>query len=115
MQHDDIVTVYHPNSGLHSKVEHFEDYGRDEDMLHDVPIDMDPTAKFGTRIEFKFAELVLQCGLNNPQVDRLLKLVREIREADEASFKFRTHNDIKAAWDVATQWYTPVSSAHSII
>ena len=110
---DDIATVFHPSSGIPPKVEHFEDYGRDEDAIRDIAVDMDPTAKFGTRTEFKFAELILECGLNTPQTNRLLKLISEIRNG--APFGFRTNKDVQAAWDHATSFYTPVSTVLSLV
>lgn len=103
---DDIMTIYHPHSGLQPTIEHFEDYGRDEDAIRTILVDSDLTSKFGSLAEFEFAELVLQASLNRKTIDRLLTIVLAIR--DGAEFSFRKHTDIEAAWDTASCWHAPV-------
>lgn len=100
------MTIYHPHSGLPPTIEHFEDYGRDEDAIRTILVDRDPTSKFGSLAEFEFAELVLQASLNRKTIDRLLTIVLAIR--DGAEFSFRKHTDIEAAWDTASRWHAPV-------
>ena len=107
VQIDDILTEYHPQSGLPPKVAHFEDYGRDEDSIEDLLVHRDPTATFGSRVEFEFAELALEACLNRKQLDRLLAIVHKIRSG--AEFRFRKHQDVEDAWDIAAKWHVPVS------
>lgn len=72
---DDIMTVYHPHSGTAPTIHHFEDYGRDEDALHTILVDSDPTSKFGSRVEFDLAELILEASMNRQLTDSLLNII----------------------------------------
>ncbi|KAJ3555947.1 hypothetical protein NM688_g2296 [Phlebia brevispora] len=103
LEDDDIMTIYHPASGLSAKIEHFGDYGADEDAIRDHVSDFHLTAKFGSQVEFEFAELILDAGLNHKETDRLLKIVHKIRAG--APFSFKTHTDIESAWDTAGRWH----------
>ena len=105
---DDIRTQYHPKSGLPDRIDHFEDYGRDEDAIEDILHDLEPTAKFGTQTEFEFAEVALKGRLNNPEIDGMLKVIQKVNK-DDSDFRFRTHRDVDAAWDIASRWYASVS------
>ncbi len=105
--HDDIRTTFHPSSGLPPRVDHFEDYGKDEDAIKPIVSDSEPTSKFGTQTEFEFAEVILQARLNNGEVDRLLQVIQKIQNG--AAFALRTHNDVQKAWDTASKWHASVS------
>ncbi|KAJ3548840.1 hypothetical protein NM688_g5244 [Phlebia brevispora] len=104
-QINDIMTVYHPHANLPPKIEHLKDHGRSSISNHALPVDDDPTSKFGTCAEFEFAEIILEAALNHKQIDRLLAVIHAIR--DGASFGFHNHADVEAAWNTASRWYAP--------
>ena len=103
------MTIYHPNAKIEPTVEHFDQYGRNEDPEDPNVVDLDPTSEFGSRVEFEFAELVLEAALNRKQITRLLNIVNKIK--DGAEFRFSKHTDIESAWKRASARYTPVSNS----
>ncbi|KAF7789434.1 hypothetical protein EIP86_000378 [Pleurotus ostreatoroseus] len=98
---DDIKTRYHPHAGLATRIDHFEDYGHEDDNIKPTTVDHDPLSSFGTRVEFDFAEIALEACLNRTQLDALLSVVDRIRKGEP--FGFRKSKDVEAAWERASQ------------
>ncbi|KAF7798759.1 hypothetical protein EIP86_009984, partial [Pleurotus ostreatoroseus] len=42
--------------------------------------------------------------MNNEEVDAMLRVIEKIQKG--APFTFRTHNDVRNAWDTASKWYS---------
>lgn len=99
---DDIKVKYHPSSQRPAAIYRFEDYIADRGpTVAPSTCDPDPWHPFASRLEFEFAELTHQAGMNHGQIDKLLGLIERIRNR-ESSFDFHTSKDVRAAWDKAT-------------
>ncbi|KIK46880.1 hypothetical protein CY34DRAFT_21734 [Suillus luteus UH-Slu-Lm8-n1] len=96
-EEDDIQVQYHPNSQRPTQVFHFEDYGHG-------PGAPTPWYPFRTRIDFEFAELVLEAALTHQQMDRLFDLVRRTKSEQ---FTLRNRKDVRDTWDAASFKLTP--------
>ncbi|KAH9848281.1 hypothetical protein C2E23DRAFT_739970 [Lenzites betulinus] len=104
---DDFLTVNHPHAKLPPTIHHFEDFIRDSQPKVDPSsIPKRPWEPFNSRIDFEFAQFVLEAALNNGQVDRLLKLIACISEG-RSDFSFKNSGDVKSAWDVASHLSPP--------
>lgn len=102
-QADDIRTEFHPSSGRPSVTEPFETYGRRLNQpRHPLDETESPWSPFQTRADFELAEFVLDACLNTRQVNTLLKLNKD------PDVTFRNDNDLKAAWEHASNLLTPV-------
>ncbi|KAI8993803.1 hypothetical protein BD414DRAFT_456923 [Trametes punicea] len=97
---DDFMTEYHPRAQRPPVVEHFEDFRRDHPPVDLRALDPEPWRPFRSLVDFKFAELTLECGLNKSEVTKLLQLIHEIVE-DPSKFTFKSHRDIMDTWAVA--------------
>ena len=67
----------------------------------------EPWLPFETRGDFEFAALVHEAHMSHELTSRLLKLIHGIR-AGETELTFDSPNDIRQAWDHATQFYPTV-------
>ncbi|PSR75416.1 hypothetical protein PHLCEN_2v9131, partial [Hermanssonia centrifuga] len=104
---DDIKVEYHPKTKIPAKIYRFGDYGRDRNVPPASAFDSDPWHPgFDSRLNFEFAELILECAMNKKQIDRLLSIVRCIAD-DPSQFSFTKYQDIKDAWDIAGQAHPP--------
>ncbi|PBK85211.1 hypothetical protein ARMGADRAFT_904025, partial [Armillaria gallica] len=73
---DDIQTVYHPPSGIPTRVDHFEQYHSDPTFQYtDPPIDPCPWWPFATHRDFKLGEFILDVALTNKQMNMLFELL----------------------------------------
>ncbi len=100
---DDMKVEYHPKTKIPAKIYRFGDYGRDRNVPPASAFDSDPWHPgFDSRLNFEFAELILECAMNKKQIDRLLSIVRCIAD-DPSQFSFTKYQDIKDAWDIAGQ------------
>lgn len=105
-EEDDIQVQYHPNSQRPTQVFHFEDYGHGPGAPTVVPpVEPEPWYPFRTRIDFEFAELVLEAALTHQQMDRLFDLVRRTKSEQ---FMLWNRKDVRDTWDAASFKLTPV-------
>ncbi|KAG2348732.1 hypothetical protein BDR05DRAFT_972997 [Suillus weaverae] len=94
---DDIKVEYHPNSGIPTKVYHFEDYGHGPGAP--------PAQLFRTRINFEVAELAHNTGLSHEQLDWLIHLIHCSRIE---LFTLKNCKDVRDTWDAVSFKMTPV-------
>ena len=71
---DDIKTIYHPHSGLASKIQRFEGYSTDR-CCEDVSIPAEPWRPFRSRLDFEVAELTLATYMNEEEINTLCSLI----------------------------------------
>ncbi|PSR77506.1 hypothetical protein PHLCEN_2v7846 [Hermanssonia centrifuga] len=110
---DDIRVEYHPKAKVPPKVFSFEDYGREQDKPPARAFVKDPwLPAFETRLNFEFAELTLECGMNKHQIESLLRIVHHISD-DPSQFTYKTYEDLKGSWDVVGEMHPPFEK-HSI-
>ncbi|KAI5985055.1 hypothetical protein EDD15DRAFT_2390223 [Pisolithus albus] len=64
-----------------------------------------PWYPFQSRLDFEFAELVLEAALNKEQVNRFLKLMKSVRSTSEA-FTLNEYNDLQNTWKAASHRMT---------
>ncbi|PSR71516.1 hypothetical protein PHLCEN_2v12599 [Hermanssonia centrifuga] len=106
-QLDNIKIEYHPKARIPTKIYRFADYGRDCNTAPATTFANDPWLPgFNNRLDFEFAELTLECAMNQKQIDKLLGIVRRIAN-DPSQFSFNKYDDIKGAWDIAGEVHPP--------
>ena len=103
---------YHPHAGLATETFTFEEYGHTPPPPIAPPESHEPWKPFQTRSDFDFAELALDAGLNNQQVDKLIKLFHHCinnREKGGERFTLSGSADLQNRWKIAKEKLTPVS------
>ncbi len=108
---DDIRTVYHPASGIPTRVDHFEQYRSDPTFQYtDPPIDPCPWRPFATHRDFKLGEFILDAALTNKQMNTLFELLTPQSESIQGlDSTIKSPKDFKEHWDRAANHITPVS------
>ncbi|TFK58364.1 hypothetical protein BDN72DRAFT_751716, partial [Pluteus cervinus] len=102
---DAIRTTYHPKSHKSASTTPFDQYNSEKPP---PPAGSTPQFKerpcepFGSDEEFSLAELSLQAGLSNRQMDRLLKITRALMR-NRPKMKMRNHTDLRRLWDQASE------------
>ncbi|KIM41796.1 hypothetical protein M413DRAFT_71191, partial [Hebeloma cylindrosporum] len=94
---DDIKIQYHPHSKEPPHIYHFEDYKSNFTSDTPIPIDPQPWKPFRTRLDFEFAEFMLDAHLNESQSASLISLVQNCI-SDPAAFTFKDGQDLKRCW-----------------
>ncbi|KAF8802171.1 hypothetical protein BYT27DRAFT_7113291, partial [Phlegmacium glaucopus] len=95
---DDIKVQYHPHSKKTEHIYRFEEYKSNlTNSNAPLPIDPQPWKPFRTRLDFEFAEFMLDAHLNESQSASLISLVRNCI-ADPAAFTFTDGQDLKRCW-----------------
>ncbi|KAI0073150.1 hypothetical protein K474DRAFT_1710969 [Panus rudis PR-1116 ss-1] len=107
---DDIVTVYHPSSGRERKHSRFEDFkrGAQEDLQDTYKLyeQFTPWSPFRSRVDFEFAEIVLQARLSQRETDRLISLFHRCIKGEQ-DFTLKNHKDVQDTWKAASEQLTP--------
>ncbi|KAK0506766.1 hypothetical protein EDD18DRAFT_1315910 [Armillaria luteobubalina] len=106
---DDIRTVYHPASGIPTRVDHFEQYRSNPTFQHaDPPIDPCPWRPFATRRDFKLGEFILDSALTNKNMTTLFELLTPESESIQGlGSTINSPRDFKEHWDQAANLITP--------
>ena len=104
---DDIKIEYHPSSSRETVVYPFEHFREVRPTSDFAATAEEPWLPFETRGDFEFAVLVHEAHMSHELTSRLLKLIHGIR-AGETELTFDSPNDIRQAWDHATQFYPTV-------
>ena len=123
LQVGDIMTVYHPHSGLPTRVDHKENYApRAENHLDSGVLGCDTTPAedserrpwhpFDELLDFEFADVARDAHLSHAQVDKLLSIINKITTG-RGRFTLKTHQQIQDAWDKASIQHTSVSQRSS--
>ncbi|EKM49227.1 uncharacterized protein PHACADRAFT_201888 [Phanerochaete carnosa HHB-10118-sp] len=111
-QLDDFKVEYHPSSGIPARTYQFDKYQRERltapppaKLLEFLAVPWHP---FCCRDDFEFAEVVLEAGMSQPQISRLLAVVKHI-QSGSSEFSFTSHKDITTAWQRASQHHARFS------
>ena len=106
----DIVIEYHPYSKKEKRVISAEEFKASLNNTPELtePPDDEPWRPFRSREDFEFAELIHDAALNQPQIDRLIKLIRRCQDTP-GSFTLRNHKDLKDLQENASKLLTPVT------
>ena len=108
-QLDDIRTEFHPASGKSPEIASFEEYGQTDQFEYEYPPNRTPWAPFQTRLDFEIAELTLISALNREQTTKLISLFKRCAKGEE-EFTIRSHDEINAKWEQASNKCTKVRS-----
>lgn len=107
---DDICIIYHPLSARPTTITPFSNFAREHCPKPFAP---DPNCdlwyQFHTLLDFEVTELALEASLSNEQTEHLIKLLHWVHDKCE-KFTLRNHSDLRATWDAAGMWLTPVSN-----
>ncbi|KAH9993321.1 hypothetical protein BJV74DRAFT_884434 [Russula compacta] len=104
----DTQIKYHPRSGKPSKAYCPKVYSTRKSSSHDKP-DLKPWWPFFKTCEdFLISEILIDSGLSNAQLDKLLKLINRCINS-KGTLMLSRHADLQAAWDYASLKLTPVS------
>lgn len=103
----DIKVEYHPKSGKPYEIVSSEEWYRREEKESYFDVDTDPWAPFENRDDFDFAEFALDAGLNKKLVKRLFHILGCVK-AGMSKLSFTCYDDLKTAWDVASETETRV-------
>lgn len=104
----DVMRVSHPQSGIATTVDSWQEYEQQNKAKPSTPIDDTPWRPFASRTDFEFAEFAAEAHLSRPLAERLLRLVSRI-SGGTSDFSFKTYADLEAAWEQASKLHTPVS------
>lgn len=99
---------YHPTTHTPSRIQHFEDYGKQDDSQPAKPHSSEPWKPFQSRIDFDFAELVLDAALNNDQVEALIQIIKRVAGGEK--FTLSGNHELRNTWKEATTLLTPVGN-----
>lgn len=108
-QLDDFKTEYHPHSGKTDLIQSFEEFRTESFPLDPASLDDKPWRPFKCRADFEFAEVALEGGLKQSQIETLLRLIGDI-SSGKVEFTLRSYGDLKNSWAEASKRLTPVSS-----
>lgn len=96
---DDIRTEFHPHSNQRTRVEHFDDYGReDASARRSFQPKKKPWRPFRTRLDFEVAELVLETAMNSKQITTLISLLQRCALGAE-KFTIHSYKDLQKTWE----------------
>ena len=99
-----MVMEYHPNSGCGCKTFTFEEFqhiGSESRRTH--PPDPEPWLPSKTRQDFEFAEIVLDTGMSQDQINALICLFWKCLEIGEESFTFLNYKDMRSTQTLASE------------
>ena len=105
---DDIKTIYHPHSGLGSRIQRFQDYGTDHPLDNKSLVDKEPWRPFRSRLDFEVAELALATHMNNDEVNTLCSLIHHAANGIE-KFTIQGSRDLNNLWQLAADKRTKVN------
>ena len=71
-------------------------------MYSQVPIDDLPWRPFPSHLDFEMTEFILDAGLNNQMMDRLISLVERCTNGVEM-FTIRNHKQLIKYWDLSVK------------
>ncbi|TFK66709.1 hypothetical protein BDN72DRAFT_131967 [Pluteus cervinus] len=97
----DVRTTFHPHTDKTPIVESPCAYHTRTAPPPPPPADPEVWKLFGSKPAFDLAEVVLQAALSHDQADRLLNAVNTLIK-DRPKFDFKTHDDLRAAWEAAS-------------
>ncbi|KAI0073421.1 hypothetical protein K474DRAFT_1677885 [Panus rudis PR-1116 ss-1] len=107
---NDIITVYHPNSGKPREHQSFEDFRRsttqdteDAFKLYEKNL---PWTPFRSRADFEFSEIALHARLSQADINSLISFIRRCADGEE-SFTLKNAKDVKDTWEAASKQHTP--------
>ena len=108
---DDFKIEYHPSSGSVARIYSFNEFQRHRPTVPS-PAELlehlsKPWQPFSCREDYEFAEVVLEAGMSQQQITRLLQVVKRI-QSGESQFSFATHQDVTNAWQRAAQFHARV-------
>lgn len=105
----DILSVFHPYSGLAPSLQSSEEYALKPDNEARSGVDpcAEPWRPFASRLDFEFAEVAAEAHLSRGTIGRLLKIIRDVAGGD-TSFTFKSPTDVDAAWEKASNLQTMV-------
>jgi len=106
----DITIEYHPHSKKATHIFNPEEYKASlaDNSEPTKPPDDEPWRPFHTREDFEFAELVHDAALNQPQIEKFIKLIQRCQEAP-GSLTFSKYSDLKDSLEAASKLLTPVT------
>ena len=109
LQKGDIMTVYHPHSGLPARIDHAHEY-KPRAEIRDATINIPqassrpdhlPWHPFNELLDFEFAEVAQDAHLSHAQIDKLLTIINKVAEK-KARFTLKKFGDLKSASDKAS-------------
>lgn len=114
----DIMTVYHPESGLAPVVECKEKYKPRAELRINATLgssaftsledeDRRPWHPFTELLDFEFAEVALSAHLTRAQITKLLKIIQKIK-VEKAPFTLETYDQLQKTWETASVLQTSV-------
>ncbi|GJF00191.1 hypothetical protein PsYK624_164700 [Phanerochaete sordida] len=110
---DDIKIEYHPLSGRGSQIYRFVHFKREQPLRVDIPDDFDECfSPFNSLDDYRFAEVALDAGLKEEQVNVLLDIIAKIRNG-ESKFSLTSCAEMNAAWAKAAV-YHPSFEKHTV-
>ncbi|PSR87273.1 hypothetical protein PHLCEN_2v5207 [Hermanssonia centrifuga] len=93
-QLDDIKIKYHPNSSLATRINHFEDYNQEANLVPVPESDWQPWFPYRHLQDFVACELALESCMNEGQIDCMLNLINSTT-SKQAAFSLRSYSDTK--------------------
>lgn len=110
LQIDDILTVYHPNSGREPEISHFEEYGGNMpggSHSFNQRASEEPWRPFQSCLDFEVAELALKAALNKEQTNKLISLLHRAQGGKEL-FTLSSYDEVSEIWQKASSSLTSV-------
>lgn len=108
LREGDIKVEYHPASGKRYQILSHSAYNKEQEQIDASATEKTPWRGFSTRDDFELAEFVLEAGLNEALVRRLLKIIDRVREG-ESELTVNSYKDITEGWAAVAECETPVS------
>jgi hypothetical protein len=101
---DDIKIEYHPHSKKPPLILKFDDckivkepIAAVNDLPPAAPAEEEPWAPFDTRLDFEFAELMLDCLMNERQRENLINLVKKLKQ-EPSEFTIQSVDHLDKIW-----------------
>ena len=99
---------YHPNSGKPPLILKFDARNvvkepveqAAEIAAQEEPADREPYRPFTTRLDFEFAELMLETQMNDAQKSTLIKLIHQV-QSKPADFTLQSVGHLEKTWEYA--------------
>ncbi len=110
LENDDIKMQYHPSTGRPPVISHFEDFQRHRNRPSHVnpnAFEDEPWKPFQTREDFDFAEVCLEAGLTQRQVEVMLRMIQNAK-AGCSEISFQCYKDVETAWESASHIHAAV-------
>ncbi|PPQ82862.1 hypothetical protein CVT24_008300 [Panaeolus cyanescens] len=107
---DAFKTEFHPHSKRSTRVESFDNYGKEDARERKGKRKAHPTTDtpwepFQTRADFEFADIALASALTRTQIERLLQLMTRCIEKEE-QFTLKDFEDVSSRWEAAARNHT---------